>query len=110
MWPAHRAAQQQARTVQETDGETGFSTGGAETGSSLIEPESQTYWMKEREEGGVITVRFGDRQIKYITRIKAERKLHCSEERKVEHNKRGFKGTEKHQGKMFYLLEGNKII
>lgn len=57
MWPAHRAAQQQARTVQETGGETGFSTGGAETGTSLIEPESQTHWMKEREEGGVIRVR-----------------------------------------------------
>lgn len=39
MWPAHRAAHEQARTVQETDGETGFSTRGTEAGTSLTEQE-----------------------------------------------------------------------
>lgn len=39
MRPAHRAAQQQGRTVQETDGETGFSTGGTEASASLTEQE-----------------------------------------------------------------------
>lgn len=48
MWPAHGAARQQARTVQETDGETGFSTGGTEAGTSLTEQEV----LKERVEGG----------------------------------------------------------
>lgn len=39
MWPAHTAAQQQARTLQETDGETGFSPGGTEAGTSLTKQE-----------------------------------------------------------------------
>lgn len=42
VWPAHRAAKQQAGTVQKTDGETGFSTGGTETSPVLRRQGAQT--------------------------------------------------------------------
>lgn len=39
MWPAHRAAGKQARTVQKTDGETSISTGGTAESTDLRDEE-----------------------------------------------------------------------
>lgn len=75
--PAHRAAGQQAGTVQETDGEAGVSTRRAETGPSLSGQEVQTTWAQmSKKSGGEVSVwkRLGVSQIRvggrgYITYI-----------------------------------------
>lgn len=65
--PAHRAARQQARPVQETDGKAGVSTRRAETSPSLSGQEVQRIWMEmSKKSGGEVSVwkRLGVSQIR----------------------------------------------